>query len=189
MTKGKNKEQSAVGTSRGIHSGARHETNIVLTGGCFDCGGKCPYKVHLRDGVPVRIEPSEELKACARGYGMLHRVLSPERLKYPLIRTGPRGHKESFQRISWDEALDRVAGELKRVKERYGNGAILPLTCSGSPGRLYGPAILFRLLNKIGGCTMRWGSYSGEATYFAGNVTYGSQATESTRDYWLTPGS
>ena len=182
MTKEKNNGQTAGGRSPETRGRKSDKTEIVLTGGCFDCGGKCPYKVHLKDGVPVKIEPSEELKACARGYAILNRMLSPERLKYPLVRVGPRGHEDSFQRISWEEALDRVAGELKRVKERYGNEAIFPLTASGSPGRLYSPAILFRLLNKIGGYTMRWGSYSGEATYFAGRITYGSHATENTRD-------
>jgi anaerobic dimethyl sulfoxide reductase subunit A len=164
----------------GRRSGNKNE--IVLTGGCFDCGGKCLYKVHLRDGVPIRIEPNKELKACARGYGMLNRMLSPERLKHPLQRVGPRGYNDSFKRISWEKALNRVAEKLKHVKERYGNEAIFPLTTSGSPGRLYSPAILFRLLNKIGGCTMRWGSYSGEAAYFAGKITYGTHATENTRD-------
>jgi anaerobic dimethyl sulfoxide reductase subunit A len=182
VAKGKSKHESAGGKSLETRGRGRHKAEVVLTGGCFDCGGKCPYKVHLKDGIPVKIEPSEELKACARGYGMLNRMLSPERLKYPLLRTGPRGHDDSFQRITWGEALDRVARELKRVKEQYGNEAIFPLTASGSPGRLYSPAILFRLLNKIGGYTMRWGSYSGEATYFSGKVTYGSHATENTRD-------
>jgi anaerobic dimethyl sulfoxide reductase subunit A len=155
---------------------------IVRTGGCFDCGGKCIYQVHLQDGVPVRVEPSAELKACARGYGLLCRMLSPDRLRYPLMRTGARGSEAGFQRISWDEALDRVARELRLVRERHGNQAILPLTASGSPGRLHSPAVLFRLLNKLGGCSMRWGSYSGEAAYFSGKTTYGTYATENTRD-------
>ncbi len=157
-------------------------TEVVLTGGCFDCGGKCPYKVHVKDGVPIRIEPSEELKACVRGYGVLQRMLSPDRLKYPLKRIGPKGYGNSYRRISWDEALDRVVDALKRVKEKYGNQAIFTLTASGSPGRLHSPALLFRLLNRIGGYTMRWGSYSGETAYFSGKVTYGSHATENTRD-------
>lgn len=182
VEKERSEGQPAEGRSPNTRSSKGNKSQTVLTGGCFDCGGKCPYKVHLKDGVPMKIEPSEELKACARGYGMLNRTLSPGRLKYPLKRVGPRGYKDNFQRISWEEALNRVAGELKRVKERYGNEAIFALTASGSPGRLYSPAILFRLLNKIGGYTMRWGSYSGEATYFAGRVTYGSHATENTRD-------
>jgi len=160
----------------------QNKTEVILTGGCFDCGGKCLYRVHLRDGVPFRIEPADELKACARGYGILSRILSPDRLKYPLKKVGPRGYSDSYQRISWDEALDRIAGELKRVKKEYGNEAIFTLTASGSPGRLHSPALLFRLLNRFGGYTIRWGSYSGEAAYFSGRVTYGSHATESTRD-------
>ncbi|MFC1963819.1 molybdopterin-dependent oxidoreductase [Chloroflexota bacterium] len=160
----------------------KNDTKVILTGGCFDCGGKCLYRVHLKDGVPVRMEPSDELKACARGYGILSRILSPHRLKYPLKKIGRKGYSETYQRISWDEALDCITAELKRVKKEYGNEAIFTLTASGSPGRLHSPALLLRLLNRFGGYTIRWGSYSGEAAYFSGRVTYGSHATESTRD-------
>lgn len=165
-----------------VFKSKKDSIETILTGGCFDCGGKCLYRVHLKNGVPVRLEPSDELKACARGYGILQRMLSPHRLRYPLKKIGARGYGDNYQRISWDEALDQVANNLKTVKERYGNESIFTLTASGSPGRLYGPPLLFRLLNKIGGYTIRWGSYSGEAAYFSGRITYGSAATESTRD-------
>lgn len=61
------------------------------------------------------------------------RLYSEERLKYPLKRIGfdPRGDrhpetrgKAGYERISWDEALDIVAGEVKRVRETYGPAAI-----------------------------------------------------------------
>jgi trimethylamine-N-oxide reductase (cytochrome c) len=61
-------------------------------------------------------------------------VYSPTRVKYPLKRVGyaPGGGgsvenrgKGEFVRISWDEAFDIMASELKRIKEKYGNAAIL----------------------------------------------------------------
>jgi anaerobic selenocysteine-containing dehydrogenase len=62
------------------------------------------------------------------------RVYSPNRIKYPLKRVDwdPRGErnpqnrgKSKFKRISWDEATDIIASELKRVVETYGGPAIL----------------------------------------------------------------
>jgi len=65
------------------------------------------------------------------------RLYSDDRLKYPLKRIGfdPAGDrhpetrgKAGYERISWDEALDLVAGEMKRIRATYGAAAI-----SGTP--------------------------------------------------------
>ncbi|MEZ5478118.1 MAG: molybdopterin-dependent oxidoreductase [Thiolinea sp.] len=47
------------------------------------------------------------------------RQYHPQRLLYPLKRTGPKGSGE-FARISWDEALDTIAVHLQQTKEQYG---------------------------------------------------------------------
>lgn len=61
-------------------------------------------------------------------------VYSPNRLLYPMKRVDfdPAGERNcqnrgisGYERISWDEALDIVAGEIKRVKREHGPGAIL----------------------------------------------------------------
>jgi len=62
------------------------------------------------------------------------RAYSPNRIKYPLKRVDwdPKGErhpenrgKSKFQRISWDEAAEVIASEIKRVQEKYGPLAIL----------------------------------------------------------------
>ncbi|MFC2068626.1 molybdopterin-dependent oxidoreductase [Chloroflexota bacterium] len=62
------------------------------------------------------------------------KVYSPLRLKYPMKRLGfePGGRssvenrgKGEFVRISWDEAIDLVSGEMKRLRETYGKAAVL----------------------------------------------------------------
>ena len=62
------------------------------------------------------------------------RVYSPNRIKYPLKRVdwNPDGErnpqnrgKSKFKRISWDEATDIIAGEIKRVQKTYGPLAVL----------------------------------------------------------------
>jgi anaerobic dimethyl sulfoxide reductase subunit A len=157
-----------------------HST-VVAGGGCHDCGGRCPYLIHVKDGRALRIEPYEKLKACARGYGYLRRVYAPDRLRFPMKRAGQKGEAR-FERISWDEALERVAANLVRIRERYGPSAILCQGSSGSPGRFHNPAPIYRLFNRMGGCVYRWGSASAEGAYFAGRVTFGTHAAGHTKD-------
>src|SRR6202043_582913 len=105
----------------------------IVTSTCgHNCGGRWVVNAHVVDDRivkistdPARWEPElPPLHACARGVGQIERVYHPDRLKYPLKRTGQRG-SGNFTRISWEEALDRVAGELQRVRARSGNAAIL----------------------------------------------------------------
>ena len=67
------------------------------------------------------------------------RVYSENRIKYPLKRKhfDPKGErhpelrgKDEYVRISWDEALDLVAGEIKRIRETYGAAAITAMASS-----------------------------------------------------------
>ena len=64
------------------------------------------------------------------------RIYSEDRIKYPYKRVDfdPKGKrntsnrgKSGYERISWDEALDIVAGEMTRIREKYGPAAITGL--------------------------------------------------------------
>jgi len=159
---------------------------IVPTGACYDCGGRCVIRVHVKNGVATRIETDDgdepQLRACLRGRAYRQQVYSPNRLRFPLKRVGPRGEGR-FERISWDEALDEVATELKRVKETYGPQAIWAHTYSGQIGWLHtGPLTVRRLLSSFGGYTSCWGEASAQASVFASKATYGTLTTGHTRD-------
>jgi molybdopterin guanine dinucleotide-containing S/N-oxide reductase-like protein len=61
-------------------------------------------------------------------------IYSPDRILYPMKRVDfdPNGERNcqnrgisGYERISWEEALDIVANEIKRVKKDYGPGAIM----------------------------------------------------------------
>jgi anaerobic selenocysteine-containing dehydrogenase len=67
------------------------------------------------------------------------RVYSADRVKYPMIREDfdPKGErnpgnrgKSGYRRISWDEALDIVSGEITRVQSTYGPEALTAITSS-----------------------------------------------------------
>ena len=130
-----------------------------------NCGGRCLNKAYVVDGIVVKQKTDDthldsadypQQRGCQRGRSQRHQVFGADRIKYPMKRKHwePGGGnkelrgKDEWVRISWDEALELVAGELKRIKEGYGNTSIL-----GSS----------RLLNFYGGGLVRWGSSSSGA--------------------------
>ncbi len=107
------------------------------------------------------------MSGCVKGLQM-HRVLhAPDRLKRPLLRTGPRGSGE-FKEVGWPEALDLVAERLTEIRDRYGNEAILRLGGSGAcNGTLHNTGRLtVRFLSQFGGCTQIDGYYSSQAAQY-----------------------
>ena len=83
---------------------------------------KKTMKVKLVRSVHGRLQKH---RACVRGLAIKERVQHPDRLIYPMRRSGPRGSGK-FERISWDEALDEIAAVLVEVLERRGGeGAVL----------------------------------------------------------------
>ena len=168
------------------HSSLNSEEQEVITSCPHDCGGRCVLKVHLKNGVITRIETDNgeepQLRACSRGRAYRQRVYAPDRLKHPMKRTGVRGGGK-FERISWDEALDTVARELKRIKSTYGNEAIFYVPYSGNTGTfLHSQLGVFRLLTLFGGFTPVWGSASFWGNLFASDITYGTLNTGHTRN-------
>ncbi len=85
---------------------------VVTTTCASHCGGSCILRLHVKDGIITRIETDNgeepQLRACLRGRAYRQRVYAPDRLLYPMKRTGERGEGK-FKRISWDEALDTQA--------------------------------------------------------------------------------
>src|SRR5262245_62591876 len=95
-----------------------------------DCPDTCVMTVDVRDGRAVGIggDPDSRFTQgflCAKVNQYLDRVYSPERLLHPLVRVGRKGEGR-FERVSWDEALGRVAYRIKAVIASHGPGAMLP---------------------------------------------------------------
>jgi anaerobic dimethyl sulfoxide reductase subunit A len=159
------------------------ETVVTSTCG-HNCGGRCVVNAHVRDGQIVKISTDPRkwtpemppLHACVRGFGQGERVNHPDRLRYPLRRIGPRGSGQ-FERISWDEALDEVARQMRRIRDTYGPAAILDCSRTGSLSILHNARITAqRLLHMFGGCTELWSNISAEAEVFSVHMTYGAKA-------------
>ena len=98
-----------------------------------------------------------QARACLRGRSMRRWLNSPDRLLYPMKRAGKRGEGK-FEQITWDEAIDTIASELKRVIDTYGNEAIYVNYATGMYSKTGNPTA--RLLNLLGGYLNRSYDYS-----------------------------
>ena len=167
----------------------------IIRAGCpaHNCGGRCVLKLYVKEEKIVRIEtddrPTDELsdpqlRACIRGRAYRRRQYHSERLQYPLQRVGARGEGR-FERISWDEALDKMATELQRVKKTYGNSAILVPYGTGSYNQTNGRQTAARLMNLFGGSLGFYNSYSWACISRATPYMYGTGVTGNQRQDWI----
>lgn len=162
---------------------------VIPTTGTNNCGGRCVIKAHVKDGVVVRISTDEEpdnpatpqVRACVRGRGYRKTYFHPDRLKYPMKRVGERG-KGEFEQISWEEAVDIIAKETKRIGEEYGPEARYVHYASGVSGAIRGNVLAKRLLALDGGYLEAYGSYSAAQAEYTTPITYGAGSSGNTPD-------
>ncbi len=90
----------------------------------------CSFNVFSKDGILLREEqaagyphrndpmvPDLNPRGCQKGASFVRRIYAPDRLKYPLERAGERGEGK-WRRISWDEALTKIADAVVDVLVR-----------------------------------------------------------------------
>jgi anaerobic selenocysteine-containing dehydrogenase/Fe-S-cluster-containing hydrogenase component 2 len=105
-----------------------HQPERIVPGGCNICFNACPIKYHLRGDKVVNIygnneDPVFQGRICPKSQMTLQMYNNPHRLLQPLKRVGKRG-SDSFEEISWDQALDEIAEKLGRVRDQYGSEAL-----------------------------------------------------------------
>ncbi|MDR0514286.1 MAG: molybdopterin-dependent oxidoreductase [Coriobacteriaceae bacterium] len=174
-------------------TGGKAPAGVWKTGACMNncsCGSsRCLLRVYVEDGVPLKVRTDEEgtesievlqRRACPRGRAQINNMLSPARIKYPMKRKGwspgnPNGQmrgKDEWERISWDEALDYIAAEMKKVIDQYGTKGIL-CSASSAIGYTYFDQTVC-LLDALGGSlhneagTISFGSWSVADTHMIG---------------------
>ena len=175
-------------------SASPNSAERLIRVGCpaHNCGGRCLLVAHVSNGKITRLDAddrpdlvsSPQLRGCARGRSYLQRQYHPDRLLYPLKRVGKRGEGR-FERITWDEALDTVAGEMQRVKDTYGNSALYVPYGTGSFSNTNGAPPVRRLLNLFGGRVDFYGNYSLAATQAATPTVYGTEKSGNQRLDWM----
>lgn len=132
-----NQSDSAVSTSK---------VGLSFCGACQ----KCILDVYARDDDVVRVQAHEipgddDIKRmCARGASAPYLMVDEKRIKYPMKRTGERGEGK-WERISWDEAIETVCGEIKRIQSSYGKEAMCMHQYGATDAKFTFPTM--RLLN------------------------------------------
>ena len=95
------------------------ETRRVRTV-CRSCHGGCGVIAHVRDNQVVKIEgdpdsPISHGTLCSKGLAITQVAYHPERILHPMKKGG-----KSWERITWDEALDTIASQFKKVIQEHG---------------------------------------------------------------------
>jgi len=121
------------------------------------------WKIKVRGKV---FEPSMKIALPPFSLAYKKRVYSPNRIKYPLKRVdwSPNGDrntqnrgKSKFKRISWDEATDIIASEIRRVITKYGSYSILAQADGHGESKIVHAAhgCQYELLKLLGGSTFQ----------------------------------
>ena len=100
-----------------------------VRGYCALCTAHCATIATVENGRVTQLEPDHDHPnggvICIKGRAAPELVYHPERLNYPLKRTHAKTDADpGWQRVSWDEALDDIAGRLLAIRQRYGAQAM-----------------------------------------------------------------
>lgn len=91
---------------------------------CPLCEATCGIEIHM-DGQKITAIKGDQQDPFSKGYICPKAVAlqdlqdDPDRLRHPIKRTAT-----GWQQISWEEALDTTAAEIKRIQQSYGNNAL-----------------------------------------------------------------
>ena len=104
---------------------AGNDSTQRIQGYCALCKSRCGCISVVEQGrlVAVEADPSHPTGAhlCAKGRAAPELVHAPDRLTRPLRRSTPKGAADpGWQPISWDEALDSIADEMRRIADELG---------------------------------------------------------------------
>ena len=180
---------------KSTNTGNKPQTaDIIRYTTCNDhCFSMCVIKVHIRNGKIWAVEPDDTInrgiaredghlpdelidkcmiavRPCTKGYAHIRNLNAPNRVIYPMKRAGEKGEGK-WQRISWDEALDTIAGKLQYYKEKFG-----PLSIGdfGSDGFVLSP--------WFGAGVADWGGHSLQGVDEAERWVLGRQTVNERQD-------
>jgi formate dehydrogenase major subunit len=106
------------------------EHAVVTT--CAYCGVGCSFRAEMKGDQVVRMVPHKDGKAnhghsCVKGRFAFGYATHKDRITKPMIRKSIKDH---WQEVSWEEAINYAASELKRIQAKYGRDSIGGITSS-----------------------------------------------------------
>jgi formate dehydrogenase major subunit len=106
------------------------EHAIVTT--CAYCGVGCSFRAEMKGDQVIRMVPHKDGKAnhghsCVKGRFAFGYATHKDRITKPMIRKSIKDH---WQEVSWEEAIQYAASELKRIQAKYGRDSIGGITSS-----------------------------------------------------------
>ncbi len=108
---------------------ARHY--VIVPTACFNCEAGCGLLSYIdKENMQVRkfegnpYHPSSRGRNCAKGPATINQIKDADRILYPLKRNGARGEGK-WQRVSWDEVLDDIAGRIRKALQEKRNNEVV----------------------------------------------------------------
>ena len=171
---------------------------IVHTVCSHDCPDSCGVLVTVNaEGRATKVQgdpahPVTQGFLCGKVAKYLDRVYAPDRVHYPLKRKPgaakgplPRGREmETYERVTWDEALDGITARLRQVAQRFGPESILPYSYAGNMGLLGYGSMDRRFFHRLGASQLER-TICSEAGGQAWNLVYGRKLATPTEDFRL----
>ena len=104
----------------------------AVTTTCAYCGVGCSLKAEAKDNTIVRMVPNRDGHAnhghaCVKGRFAWGYATHPDRVRNPMIRASIH---DAWREVSWDEALNYAASEVKRVQAKFGRESVGAITSS-----------------------------------------------------------
>ncbi|MEZ5292541.1 MAG: molybdopterin-dependent oxidoreductase [Vicinamibacterales bacterium] len=152
----------------------------------LDCPDACTLQVTVRGGRVTTIDGSRTNPVtggyiCNKVRHFDRRVYGEDRLHFPAVRVGKKGEGR-FRRVSWDDALDRIAARLSAIRADHGGEAILPLSYGGSNGLLTQDTSDASLFRRLGASRLAR-TVCAAPTGAANEALYGKMASVVYEDY------
>ena len=104
----------------------------------------CGMILHVKDGKLVKVEgdpehPISQGRLCPRCLALTEFENHPDRIRYPMKRAKEDLGKDTWERITWDEALDILEEEVHKIWDNYGPESIFVSQGTGRQASLYAP--------------------------------------------------